>query len=463
MKFVLQCLSLLTMFGISSVSAQDTETFANTPSDVRPVITGQHVPDFTLYNVLNHEQDQATFKDFKGKAILVDFWAIFCQPCLAQFPKLQRLQEKFADDLQIVTVTYDSLSKVKKLFENIRYQGFKLLTATNGPAGLNDSLYFSFPHKYIPHYVWISRNGTVIASTGHEALNEDNVKALIDGRDLSHLDVNKDSITEVKHPAMFSYQEADIAERMMLNDSITGMLAYSMLSGYNKKYPPSSGIDCLGIYNERRLRIWNLPLSTMLRFAFGELSPDPREQRLVPVPRVFFNIRNKANLERLTVNYTQAPATATDLYCYDLIVPDKGMRMLQERMKEDIYRYFGVKGTIVKKRLACYVLYVSDSSMLKTKGGDLVEEGNIYYLKLRNVPFSKLVEHIRSFNEGGTAASYRGLESAIIIDESHLYAKIDIDLAAKMNDVQALKRALHAFGIELCEDEKNIDVLLLED
>jgi hypothetical protein len=73
------------------------------------------------------------------------------------------------------------------------------------------------------------------------------------------------------------------------------------------------------------------------------------------------------------------------------------------------------------------------------------------------------VEHIRSYNEGGNTAPYRGLESAIIIDESKLHAKIDIELAAKMNDVKALKRALHSFGIELCEEEKNIDVLLLED
>ena len=34
----------------------------------------------------------------KGDIILLDFWAVWCAPCVAAFPKLKKLQEDFRDD-----------------------------------------------------------------------------------------------------------------------------------------------------------------------------------------------------------------------------------------------------------------------------------------------------------------------------------------------------------------------------
>lgn len=35
--------------------------------------------------------------DLKGKVVLIDFWAVWCGPCVAAFPKLQDWQKKFSD------------------------------------------------------------------------------------------------------------------------------------------------------------------------------------------------------------------------------------------------------------------------------------------------------------------------------------------------------------------------------
>ncbi|SHL88458.1 TlpA disulfide reductase family protein [Chitinophaga sp. CF418] len=443
--------------------AQEKEPFESYKAIYAPLSIGAVVPDYKLQQVLNYKKKEISLSEFSDKALLIDFWAIFCQPCLAQFPKLQRIQEKYKKELQVITVTSDSLEKVTNLFEDIRYQGFNLLTVARGvDNNVNDSLFFVFPHKYIPHYIWIGKDRIVKAITGYEALNNDNIALLIGGGSLAA--INKEvNIFSHEHPAIYSYQEADIAEKMMLNDSIKGLIGYSMLSGYNRKYPPSSATDYTGIYAERRIRTWNLPLGTMMRLAYGKIGKEIWEQELVPVPRVFFSVRDTAILHKLTVDFKQPPDTTADMYCYDLIVPGKGRRLLMERMKEDLYRYFGVSGKFVKRKVWCYILSLVDSSRLRTKGGDPYVRGNMYYLKLQNADFFLLTEHIRAYNEGSKTTPYKGLESAIIVDETNFSSRVDINVTARINDISSLKRELSKYGLALLEGERLVDVLLIED
>jgi len=456
-------LSWLTFLCYSPLPAQEREPFEHYKGMFTPLSVGAVVPDYKLQHILNYRKTTVNLSAFSGKAILIDFWAIFCQPCLAQFPKLQGIQEKYKDELQIITVTSDSLEKVVALFEDIRYQGFNLLTVARGTDNnTNDSLFFAFPHQYIPHYVWIDKNRIVKAITGYEALSDDNIALLTKGGPLDL--VNREAnISFAGHPAIYTYQEADIAEKMMLNDSIRGLIGYSMLSGYNRKYPPSSAIDYAGIYAERRIRTWNLPLGTMMRLAYGKAGREIWEQELVPMPRVFFNIRDSVLLHKLTVDFKQAPDTTADMYCYDLIITKKNKQLLMKRMQEDLYRYFGVSGKFVQRKVSCYILSLVDSCRLRTKGGVPHVGGNMYYLKLQNADFSFLTEHIRTYNEGSKTTPYCGLESAIIVDETNFTARIDINVTARMNDLPSLMMELGKYGLALREGERWIDVLLVDD
>jgi len=446
------------------LTAQEKEPFYSCKPTYAPLSMGAVVPDYKLLGVLNYKKTGISLSEFSGKALLIDFWAIFCQPCLAQFQKLQRIQEKYKKELQVITVTNDSLEKVIDLFENIRYQGFNLLTvARTGDSKVNDSLFFAFPHKYIPHYVWIDKNRVLKAITGYEALNDDNIALLTGGGSLDAINNKDASVVPGEHPAMYAYQDMNITEKMMLNDSIKGLLGYSMLSGYNKKYPPSSAADYTGIYAERRIRTWNLPLTTMIRIAYGNMGKEIWEQKLVPVPRVFFNVRDTVLLHKLTVDFRQAPDTTSDMYCYDLIIAGKGRQLLLEKMKEDIYRYFGVNARIIQRKVQCYILSLVDSSRLRTKGGEPYVSGNMYYLKLQNTDFSSLFEHIQAYNEGCKTAPYKGLESGIIVDETNFTSRVDINITARMNDISSLKSELSKYGLALLAGERLVDVLLIED
>src|SRR6266436_10383966 len=49
----------------------------------------------------------ASFADFKGKPVVVNLWATWCQPCLKEMPSLDRLQSALDDKLVVAAVAED--------------------------------------------------------------------------------------------------------------------------------------------------------------------------------------------------------------------------------------------------------------------------------------------------------------------------------------------------------------------
>jgi thiol-disulfide isomerase/thioredoxin len=59
--------------------------------------------------------------DWKGKVVLVNFWATWCPPCLAEIPDLIALQNKYRDRLVVVGISEDEISpEVVKRFATER-------------------------------------------------------------------------------------------------------------------------------------------------------------------------------------------------------------------------------------------------------------------------------------------------------------------------------------------------------
>jgi thiol-disulfide isomerase/thioredoxin len=70
-----------------------------------------------------------SLKDFKGKIILLNFWATWCQPCIRELPSMERLQAKFnGDDFSIVAISLDrgGASVAARLLKRLKLKKLKL-------------------------------------------------------------------------------------------------------------------------------------------------------------------------------------------------------------------------------------------------------------------------------------------------------------------------------------------------
>ncbi len=79
--------------------------FKKEPDSWVPLPLPRSAPDFKLKTL----SDKEVSKDsFKGKILLLDFWATWCKPCVAAMPDLQKLYEKLAGEgLEILGVSID--------------------------------------------------------------------------------------------------------------------------------------------------------------------------------------------------------------------------------------------------------------------------------------------------------------------------------------------------------------------
>jgi thiol-disulfide isomerase/thioredoxin len=64
--------------------------------------------DFTLKDMHGVDVNLASFK---GKVILLNFWATWCGPCRAEIPSLVELQEQYADDLVVLGLSVDDTAE----------------------------------------------------------------------------------------------------------------------------------------------------------------------------------------------------------------------------------------------------------------------------------------------------------------------------------------------------------------
>jgi len=74
--------------------------------DLKPTLMKGPAPEFELENIAGGKTKTA---DLKGKVLVVDFWATWCDPCIAEIPKFNQMSDEFkGKDVEIVAITVES-------------------------------------------------------------------------------------------------------------------------------------------------------------------------------------------------------------------------------------------------------------------------------------------------------------------------------------------------------------------
>ena len=88
-----------------------------------------------------------------NKLTLIDFWEVWCGPCIASFPKVENLKHKFSSDLNIIGIVSEDEENAIKL---IKKKGTTFLNLVG-----NDELKKIFSVNSWPRYFLIDKNGIV--------------------------------------------------------------------------------------------------------------------------------------------------------------------------------------------------------------------------------------------------------------------------------------------------------------
>src|SRR5256885_1854209 len=74
------------------------------PGEFIPLAAPQPAPEVAFTDTAGNP---AALADFKGKLLLVNLWATWCQPCLREMPSLEKLQASQGDQLTVAAIAED--------------------------------------------------------------------------------------------------------------------------------------------------------------------------------------------------------------------------------------------------------------------------------------------------------------------------------------------------------------------
>lgn len=94
--------------------------------------------------------------DFRGKYVLLDFWANYCGACIAAFPHIGKLQQQYTDQLSIISISIDKVDTWKKS----KYQKEITWYSLNDGGGLHGGIAGSYNIMALPTYILIAPDGT---------------------------------------------------------------------------------------------------------------------------------------------------------------------------------------------------------------------------------------------------------------------------------------------------------------
>ncbi len=122
------------------------------------------------------QSDNNTILDFestKGEVVLINFWATWCPPCIAEMPSLQELYKDYNDKVKFLFVTNDNFDVVSS-FKIKKDYTFEVYNPINN---VPDALFT----KSIPRTFIINKKGEiVIDESGAVDWNSDNVRSQLD-------------------------------------------------------------------------------------------------------------------------------------------------------------------------------------------------------------------------------------------------------------------------------------------
>lgn len=426
---------------------------------------GDTIPDLQMEKIINYSLRKAKVSDFKGKLLILDFWATWCSPCISFFRKADSLQKEFEEDLMIVPITYEAEEDVSKFLER-----YKLYSGILPLSIVEDTLFHNaFPREVIPHEIWINPQGKVIAITSSEEVNSMNISAILKGENLSleekvdfSLKTNItnsvfDLVIPIKNVNKTNLQVPDhrIITKSIITSYIPGLQSY--ISDRNNK-------------ESNRFTAGNMGIHSICKWVLGKLSearsPDVPENKfyLYSDARIKYELLNDSviyNLNQTPRDYNNKQWIPQNAITMEMIVPKiYNVREKYEKIYEELNAYIGsvynVQFLLEKRSVKCLVLKrTSTVDKLASKSvGESTWKDDRFSFKCNKTSFRLFTSRLISYHLQGFDLP--------VLDNTGYVGQVDIELNCKLSDVSSLNKELKKYDLEFFTEERVVEVIVVK-
>lgn len=342
------------LFNLSDAWAQSADSrAAEGQTEIKPLVPGQPIPEeiwnttFTLH-YFDGSTKEVKFSDFRGKAILLDFWSTGCVSCIQGIPKMERYQRQYKDDLIVLLVNSKRNKDTPERIAN-RFKVYKKVNkyVPELPTILDDTVFTALlPHNTIPNISWINQDGIYLANTMSGLVSDKQLEEVVKtgNANLIHNGVLKNRGRRTETPPL-----VDTA----------GVTSISLFASYMPRY--------LSVYpnlvhknGTSFYQFVNQDFSMVLFFAFGEELNGFGWNDYVFEADLKEKLRDKALFW----------ARNADMYSYQFYHRDSVDRATVQRiLREDLAREFGFS---VKRQTGAVDIY----KLELTDGISSIKAGN---------------------------------------------------------------------------------------
>ncbi len=121
--------------------------------------------------------NKINFSSFKGKYLVIDFWASWCVPCIENIPSLKEMIKEYKDyPVEFISISLDKdIGKWKIALNKYKLNGIQVIE----PKSFESLLAVYLKVLYVYHYLIIDKNGNIINPDAPPALDPE-LKIILD-------------------------------------------------------------------------------------------------------------------------------------------------------------------------------------------------------------------------------------------------------------------------------------------